>query len=78
MIRINKKMLGATEVIIIAIVAAVILFGGKKINDIGRSLGRFSAEFQKGKIEAEKELKEIKDEFEKMKDEVPSTKEDQK
>jgi len=60
-------MFGATEFIIIAIIAAILLFGGKKINDIGRSLGRFSTEFQKGKIEAEKELKDIKDEFEKMK-----------
>lgn len=73
-------MLGATEIIIIAIIAAILLFGGKKINDIGRSLGRFSTEFQKGKIEAEKELKDIKDEFEKIKDDTSAKeiKEDKK
>ena len=73
-------MLGVTEIIIIAIIAAILLFGGKKINDLGRSLGRFSTEFQKGKIEAEKELKEIKDEFEKIKEDASTkeTKEDKK
>ncbi len=60
-------MLGATEIIIIGIIAAILLFGGRKIPDIGKSLGRFSTEFQKGKLEAERELKEIKDEFEKIK-----------
>ncbi len=72
-------MLGATEIIIIVIIGAILLFGGKKINDIGRSLGRFSTEFQKGKLEAERELKEIKEEFEKIKgDEIEEKKEDKK
>ena len=73
-------MFGVTEIIIIAIIAAILLFGGKKINDIGRSLGRFTTEFQKGKIEAEKELKDIKDEFEKIKENASTkeTKEDKK
>lgn len=61
-------MLGATEVIIILVITVILLFGGKKIGDIGKSLGKFSTEFQKGKIEAERELKGIKEEFEKIKD----------
>ncbi len=68
-------MIGATEIIIIGIIAAILLFGGRKIPDIGKSLGRFSTEFQKGKLEAERELKEIKDEFEKIKDDASDVKE---
>lgn len=71
-------MLGATEIIIIAIIAAILLFGGKKINDIGRSLGRFSTEFQKGKLEAQRELKDIKEEFEKIKEENSEEKKEDK
>ena len=38
----------------------VVLFGYKKFPDIVRSFGRATGEFQKGKMEAQKELDEIK------------------
>jgi len=57
-------MLGTTEIIIILIVAGLIFFGGgKKIGEIARTLGKFSAEFKKGKGEVEKELEGIKKEI---------------
>ncbi|MFH1037001.1 MAG: twin-arginine translocase TatA/TatE family subunit, partial [Patescibacteria group bacterium] len=54
-------MIGVPEIIIILIVAGVLLFGGKKVTEFARSLGKFSSEFKKGKMEAEKELKDIQD-----------------
>jgi len=57
-------MLGATEIIIILVVAGLILFGKKnRIGDIARALGKFSSEFKKGKREAEEEIEEIKKEI---------------
>lgn len=45
------------EIVIIALVVAVLFFGGGKIVDFARSLGRFSGEFKKGKREIEEELR---------------------
>ena len=57
-------MLGATEIIIILIVAGLILFGkGEKIKELARTLGKFSAEFKKGKKETEKRIEENKKEI---------------
>ena len=53
--------LGITEIVIIFAVFVVIFFGGKKITGLGKSLGRFTGEFKKGKIEIENELKELKE-----------------
>jgi len=54
-------MIGLPEIIGIAIVAIILIFGGRKIPEIARSLGRFTGEFKKGKMEVEKELKEVKE-----------------
>ncbi len=54
-------MLGATEIIIILVVGGLILFGKKnRISEIARAMGKFSSEFKKGKMEAEKEIEEIR------------------
>lgn len=50
--------LGLPEIIVIALAVSVVLFGGKKVVEISRSLGRASGEFKKGKQEIEKELKD--------------------
>ena len=49
------------EWIFIAIAAGIIIFGAKKIPDLARTLGRSRMEYEKGKFEAEKELKDLKD-----------------
>jgi len=57
--------LGAPEIIIILIVLVVFLFGGKKIVGFARSLGKFSGEFKKGKMEVDKEVDKVKKEINK-------------
>ena len=49
--------LGVTEIIIIVIALGVLFFGGKKVTEWARNLGRFTGEFKKGRREIEKELK---------------------
>lgn len=50
--------LGLPEIVVILLAIGVLLFGGKKIVELSRSLGRASGEFKKGKQEIERELKE--------------------
>jgi sec-independent protein translocase protein TatA len=51
--------MGFTELAIIVVLAIIVFFGGKKLAELSKSAGRASAEFKKGKLEAEKELKEM-------------------
>ena len=52
----------AYENVIIAVVIIVLLiFGAKKIPELAKTFGKAKGEFEKGKIESEKELKEFKD-----------------
>ncbi len=57
--------LGVPEIIIILLAVGILLFGNKKIIELARSLGRFSGEFKKGKLEIENEINkaegEVKD-----------------
>lgn len=52
---------GGSEWIFIIIAAAILIFGAKKIPELARTLGRSKGEFEKGRIESEKELKDLKD-----------------
>ena len=71
--------LGIPEIIIIAIVLGILFFGSKKITGLAKSVGRFSGEFKKGKMEMESELKNVKEEFRnseiQAREEVESSKE---
>ena len=49
------------EWIILIIIAVVLIFGAKKIPELAKTFGKAKGEFEKGKIEGEKELKEFKD-----------------
>lgn len=51
--------LGLPEIVLIALVVAVLFFGSGKIVEFSRSLGRVTGEFKKGKREVEEELKDI-------------------
>jgi sec-independent protein translocase protein TatA len=53
--------IGMTEIVFIIIAAAVLIFGAKKIPELARTLGKSKGEFEKGKLESEKELKDLKD-----------------
>jgi len=45
--------IGPTELIVLLVIV-LILFGGKKLPDLARSLGRSMGEFKKGKEEGER------------------------
>jgi len=49
--------IGGSEWLWIALVVAVLLFGSKKLPDVARSLGKAMGEFQKGKVEIEREMR---------------------
>jgi sec-independent protein translocase protein TatA len=51
---------GFQEILIILILAGIFIFGAKKIPELARTLGKAKGEFEKGKIEGEKELKDFK------------------
>ncbi len=62
------NMLGSTEIIVLVVVIGVLIFGAKKIPELAKTFGKAKGEFEKGKIEAEKELKDFKEEVESTKD----------
>ena len=49
------------EWIFIIVIAVVLIFGAKKIPELAKTFGKAKGEFEKGKIEGEKELKHFKD-----------------
>ncbi len=51
-------MLGGPEIIIIILAVVVLLFGAKKIPEFARNLGRAQAEFKRGKLMVEKEIRD--------------------
>jgi sec-independent protein translocase protein TatA len=51
---------GFQEILIVLILAGVFIFGAKKIPELARTLGKAKGEFQKGKLEGEKELNDLK------------------
>ncbi len=51
--------LGFPEIAIILMALAVFFFGGEKLSELARGLGRFTGEFKKGKAEMEKEIKKV-------------------
>ena len=63
---INKDsivMLGSTEIIVLVVVIGVLIFGAKKIPELAKTFGKAKGEFEKGKIQGDKELKDFKGEI---------------
>ena len=52
---------GGYEWVWIIVIVGVLLFGAKKIPELARTLGKSKGEFEKGKLEGDKELKDIKE-----------------
>ena len=48
------------EVLIIIIIIVVLFFGVKKIPELARSFGKATSEFEKAKVQAERELDQIR------------------
>ena len=58
--QITNFVAGAEWVWIIVIVG-VLIFGAKKIPELARTLGKAKGDYEKGRIESEKDLKEFKE-----------------
>ena len=54
-------MIGGTELIILVVVIGVLLFGAAKIPQLAKTFGKAKAEYKKGEIEGDKELKDFKE-----------------
>jgi len=54
-------MIGGSELIILVVVIGVLLFGAAKIPQLATTFGKAKAEYKKGEIEGDKELKDIKE-----------------
>lgn len=55
--------LGLPEIFIIAVALLIFFFGGEKISELARGLGRFTGEFKKGKEEIEREMRNAEKEL---------------
>ena len=53
--------LGMTEILILVVVVGVFIFGAAKIPQLAKTFGKAKAEYKKGEIEGDKELKEFKE-----------------
>lgn len=49
------------EWIFIIIIAGILIFGSKKIPELAKTMGKARVEYEKGKFESEKELKDLKE-----------------
>ncbi len=49
------------EWIWIIVIVGVLIFGAKKIPELARTLGKAKGDYEKGRIESEKDLKEFKE-----------------
>ena len=52
---------GGYEWVWIIVIVGVLLFGAKKIPELAKTLGKSKGEFEKGKMEGDKELKDLKE-----------------
>ena len=56
-----SNFIAGQEWIIVIVLVAILIFGAKKIPELAKTFGKAKGEFEKGKIEGEKELKDFKD-----------------
>ena len=52
---------GGMEWIWIVVIVGVLIFGAKKIPELAKTLGKAKGDYEKGRIESEKDLKEFKE-----------------
>ena len=54
-------MLGGMELVILVVVIGVLIFGAAKIPKLAKTFCKAKAEYKKGEIEGDKELKDFKE-----------------
>lgn len=64
--KIVLAMPGINEILIIIVLAAIFIFGAKKIPELAKTFGKAKSEFEKGKMEGEKELNDFKNKDKKL------------
>lgn len=57
----NYNFIMGQEWLFIILIAVIFIFGAKKIPELAKTLGKAKGEYEKGKIEGEKELHDFKD-----------------
>ncbi len=60
-----SNFIAGQEWIFIIVIAAIFIFGAKKIPELAKTFGKAKGEYEKGKIEGEKELNKFKEKGEK-------------
>lgn len=55
-----SNFIAGQEWIFVIVIAVVLIFGAKKIPELAKTFGKAKGEFEKGKIEGDKELDEFK------------------
>lgn len=50
-----------SEWLFIIVIAVIFIFGAKKIPELARTFGKAKGEYEKGKVQADRELEEFKD-----------------
>jgi len=56
-----QMFIAGPELIILVIIIGVLLFGAAKIPQLAKTFGKAKAEYKKGEIEGDKELKDFKE-----------------
>ena len=49
------------EWVFVVVIAVVLIFGARRIPELAKTFGRARGEFEKGKMEGEKELRDLKE-----------------
>ncbi len=52
---------GGMEIVLIIVIIGVLIFGAKKIPELAKTLGKAKGDYEKGRIESEKDLKDFKE-----------------
>ncbi len=56
-----SNFVAGAEWVWIIVIAGILIFGAKKIPELARTLGKAKGDYEKGRIESEKDLKEFKE-----------------
>ena len=61
MIENTINFVAGAEWVWIIVIVGILIFGAKKIPELARTLGKAKGDYEKGRIESEKDLKEFKE-----------------
>ena len=61
MFELITNFVAGAEWVWIIVIALIVLFGAKKIPELARTFGKAKGEYEKGRIEGDKELEEFKE-----------------